>query len=113
MKKNLINNVPLFFGVLFLFIGISNIMEPNYGFTSVEGGEGIGYNASMLITNLIGPILVYKGLKKNRNVNVVDNQNGNPKTKSISRDIIYCTKCGAKQEKDAKFCTNCGFNLIQ
>ena len=27
------------------------------------------------------------------------------------REIIYCTKCGARNGKDAKFCANCGAAL--
>lgn len=34
------------------------------------------------------------------------------KNQSIIQDIIYCSKCGVKNDKNAKFCTNCGFNLI-
>ncbi len=41
------------------------------------------------------------------------NQVHSEKNQNISQDIVYCTKCGTKQENDGRFCTNCGFNLIK
>lgn len=34
-----------------------------------------------------------------------------PASVSTSTESIYCPKCGSREDKDAKFCTNCANNL--
>ena len=65
-NKPLINNIPLLFGIIFLFASFSNFIEPKYGFSDVSGGESFGYNFVILVIYLCGPYLIYKSIKKKR-----------------------------------------------
>lgn len=105
-NKPLINNVPLFFGILFLFMAFTNYTEPNYGFSNIGGAEALGYNSVILAIYLYGPYLIYRSVKnKKGSGKKLANENSN------DSEMIYCIEGGLKMENNSKFCSNCGLKV--
>ncbi len=71
-------------------------------YLSVQSGGGVW---SSIIWWLIVTPYIYKAL-------VVENEYRKTKKVAIDVNTIFCSKCGAKQGADAKFCTKCGVGLI-
>lgn len=57
-------NALTFIGIFLLFAGLSNLIQPNFGFSDVGGAEGGGNDAVILLIYILGPIFLYKGIKK-------------------------------------------------
>ncbi|MHA1660646.1 MAG: hypothetical protein ACTSUT_16165 [Promethearchaeota archaeon] len=57
-------NTSTLIGVVLLFAGLSNLTQPNYGFSDIGGSEGGGYNAMIFLIYILGPVFLYKGIKK-------------------------------------------------
>lgn len=57
-------NTLTFVGIVLLFAGLSNLLQPNLGFSTVGGAEASGNNAIILIIYILGPVFLYKGIKK-------------------------------------------------
>ena len=60
MNKNTLTLI----GIILLFAGLSNLIQPDFGFSNVGGSEAGGNNAVILLIYILGPVFLYKGIKK-------------------------------------------------